>query len=48
LKERVDTFCPGREPHDSLYDAVACAVLLEHYLSLPGWERMTVEALSEA
>jgi DNA polymerase-3 subunit epsilon len=48
LKARVDSLCPGREAHDALYDAVACAVLLEHFLSLPGWERVTVEALSEA
>ncbi len=47
LCERVNTFCSARQAHDALYDAVACAVLLEHFLSLPGWERVTVEALAE-
>lgn len=47
LRARVNAICPGREAHDALYDAVACAVLLEHFLALPGWERVTVEALAE-
>ncbi|MEI7945743.1 MAG: 3'-5' exonuclease [bacterium] len=47
LRMRVDVMCPGRLAHDALYDAVACAVLLEHFLTLPGWERVTVEALAE-
>ena len=46
LTPRVHTLCPGREAHDALYDAIACAVLLEHFLGLPGWERVTVEALA--
>ncbi len=46
LEARVRSLCPGRGPHDALYDAFACAALLEHFLSLPGWERVTVEALS--
>jgi DNA polymerase-3 subunit epsilon len=46
LEARVRAFCPGRGAHDALYDAFACAVLLEHFLSLPGWERVTVEALA--
>jgi DNA polymerase III subunit epsilon len=45
---RVNAICSERTAHDALYDAVACAVLLEHFLSLPGWERVTVEALAEA
>jgi DNA polymerase-3 subunit epsilon len=48
LRERTEMLCPGRQAHDALYDAVACAVLLEHFLALPGWERVTVEALAEA
>lgn len=48
LGPRVRALCPGREAHDALYDAVACAALLEHVLALPGWERVTVEALAEA
>lgn len=37
--------CPGRGPHDALYDASACALLLLHFLALPGWETVTVQAL---
>lgn len=46
LSARVASLCPGRGAHDALYDAFACAVLLEHFLALPGWERVTVEALA--
>ncbi len=45
LLPRVRQLCPGREAHDALYDAVACAVLLEHFLDLPGWENVTLGAL---
>ena len=45
LNGRVSALCPGREAHDALYDAFACAVLLEHFLSLPGWESVTLGAL---
>lgn len=47
LTPRVQARCPGLAPHDALYDAVACAILLEHFLSLPGWENVTVEALAD-
>ena len=46
LTARVQAACPGREAHDALYDAFACALLLEHFLCLPGWERVTVGALA--
>ena len=46
LDARVRALCPGREAHDALYDAFACAAVLEHFLGLPGWERVTVEALA--
>jgi DNA polymerase III epsilon subunit-like protein len=46
LTARVQAFCPGREAHDALYDAFACAAVLEHFLQLPGWERVTVAALA--
>ncbi len=42
LEPRVRELCPRGEAHDALYDAVACAVLLEKILALPGWERLTV------
>ena len=48
LAPQVRKLCPGREAHDAYYDAVACAVLFTHFLALPGWENVTVEALSEA
>lgn len=46
LTARVDALCPARGAHDALYDAFACAVVLEYLLALPGWERVTVEALA--
>jgi DNA polymerase-3 subunit epsilon len=48
LAAQVQALCPGREAHDAFYDATACAVLFAHFLSLPGWEHVTVEALAEA
>lgn len=45
LAQRVNDLCPGREAHDALYDAFACAVLLEHFIALPGWENVTLGAL---
>ena len=45
LTEQVQKICPERGAHDALYDAVACAVLLEHFLNLPGWENVTLGAL---
>ncbi len=47
LQARLDALLPGRAPHDALYDAVACALLLEHFLALPGWEQVTIRALVE-
>ena len=50
LSARLEELCPApgetadlppRAPHDALYDAFACAVLLEHFLALPGWENVT-------
>ena len=48
LDGRVRALCPGRGAHDALYDAFACAAVLEYFLALPGWERVTVEALADA
>jgi DNA polymerase-3 subunit epsilon len=44
LTARVRALCPGLEPHDACYDAVGCACILEHFLSLPGWRDLEVEA----
>jgi len=46
LTDRVVAACPGLLPHDAFFDAVACAVLLDHCLHLPGWEEVTLEALA--
>ena len=45
LQAPLQAACPGRAPHDALYDATACALLLAHFLALPGWENVTVQAL---
>jgi DNA polymerase-3 subunit epsilon len=42
LKARVRELCPCGEAHDALYDAVACAVLLEDLLVQPGWEQLSI------
>lgn len=46
LKDKIDAICTGREPHDALYDAVACAVLLQTIVALPGWDKLTINELS--
>ena len=46
LTSRAKEFCPGRGWHDALFDAFASALVLEHCLALPGWENVSVEALS--
>lgn len=48
LTPRVQQLAPGREPHDALYDAIGCAVLLEHVLTLPGWGDSSVEMLVQS
>ena len=32
IEEDLEKACPKLEPHDAFYDAVACAILLEHLL----------------
>lgn len=46
LTARTSEYCPGRSWHDALFDAFASAFVLEHCLALPGWETVTLEALS--
>jgi DNA polymerase III epsilon subunit-like protein len=46
LTTRAGEFCPGRGWHDALFDAYASALVLEHCLALPGWENVSIEALS--
>ncbi len=40
LQPQLSVLLPQRQPHDAYYDAVACALLLQHLLSLPGWEAL--------
>ncbi len=46
LEARLRAVSPQGGPHDAGYDACACAVLLEHLLALPGWERVTLGTLA--
>ncbi|HIV09910.1 MAG TPA: hypothetical protein IAC79_07350 [Candidatus Spyradenecus faecavium] len=46
LRPALDALIPGRAPHDALYDAAACALLLRYLLSLPGWDALTVADLA--
>lgn len=39
--------CPERAPHDALFDACACGLLLQHFLALPDWSAVSVAALVE-
>ena len=48
LTGRVNALVPGRAPHDALYDACACALLLESLLQLPGWTSTTIDTLLRA
>ena len=48
LADEVRRLCPGKEAHDALYDSVACGLLLQHLLELPGWEQVTIEELIKA
>ncbi len=43
LDTHVRKLCPNRDAHDALYDAIACAVLLEKILTLPGWENSRID-----
>jgi DNA polymerase III epsilon subunit-like protein len=40
LQPQLSAYFPHRAPHDATYDAYACALLLQHLLSLPGWEQI--------
>ncbi len=46
LQPRLSALVPGRAPHDAYYDAVACALLLEHLLAQPGWNTVSLEDLT--
>jgi DNA polymerase III epsilon subunit-like protein len=46
LRPRLEALLPGREPHDALYDALACALLLLHVLAQPGWRGLSPAELA--
>lgn len=46
LGPRVRALCPGRAPHDALYDAFACAAFLEALLAQDAWREATLESLA--
>lgn len=47
LTADLDRLCPNRTWHDALYDAAASACLLQYLISLPEWQTVTVETLSQ-
>ncbi len=46
LTPRLQELCSGRDWHDALYDAFACALICEYCLALPGWEQVSLAALA--
>ena len=42
LQKRILEVCPDRIAHDALYDAIACAALLEHLLKQSGWKNLSI------
>ncbi|HPA20903.1 MAG TPA: 3'-5' exonuclease [Verrucomicrobiae bacterium] len=46
LLPRVQELCPGREPHDALFDAFCCAAILESLLAQEGWRDSSVALLA--
>ena len=46
LTPLVEERCPELSPHDAYYDAVGCACLFLHIVSLPAWQEVTLEYLS--
>lgn len=46
LRPRLEALLPGRAPHDALYDAAACALLLRHVLAQPGWGSLSPAELA--
>lgn len=48
LSAQVEDIWGGTAYHDAAFDAVCCAVVLCHFLALPGWEGVTVGDLARA
>lgn len=45
LTARTTELAPDRAPHDALYDAIGCALLLETILHQPGWDQADLQRL---
>ena len=41
LSTELGRLAPNRQPHDALYDAMACALVFQHVVSLPGWRDLS-------
>lgn len=48
LSGQVEDIFGGTTYHDAAFDAVCCAAVLRHLLSLPGWEGVTIGDLARA
>ncbi|MBQ3810030.1 MAG: hypothetical protein II839_04340, partial [Kiritimatiellae bacterium] len=46
LLPRLLALAPGLAPHDALYDALACGLLLRHLLAQPGWADLSPAELA--
>jgi len=44
---QLEQYCPGRKPHDALYDAVSCGLLLRSILAWPPWNALDARELCE-
>jgi len=47
LSETLSELCGDSAPHDALYDAMACASLLQKILQEPSWRQAGLEQLSK-
>ena len=46
LEKELGELCPGLAPHNALYDAFACGLLLSRLLHAPGWDKASVANLA--
>jgi DNA polymerase-3 subunit epsilon len=42
LDDQVSALCPGMQPHDALYDAVASGLLFEYLMTLPQFKNFQI------
>ena len=46
LSDELARLAPNRAPHDALYDAIACALLFRHIVTLPSWQHIELQQLT--